>query len=252
MERDKIRRRRGVTLTTTGVKRLLSAIQAVERAENNGDRFTFEELSDRIHISTKTLSRLWSFDTSIDFRTLQLCFSAFNLELSRADYRNPSEPDSVPADSLTYSSDNKHIDWFQAVAKDTLATEKLIKAELLFLYPDGPVTLNSPFYIERPPLEELLYQEITQPGCVVRIRAPKQMGKSSLVLRLLAKAQQQEYYTVNLDCQQGEDNTLILWNLQRILHLDVLAYGCTWVQDYLKTNTVVDKSERQLCAQSRE
>ena len=216
MEQDKIRRRRGVMLTTTGLKRLLSAIQAVERAENNGDRFTFEELSDRIHISTKTLSRLWSPDASIDVRTLKLCFSAFNLELSREDYKRPREPDSaILADSLTHSSDNKRIDQFQAVAKDTLAQEQLIKAELFFSYPDGPVPLNSPFYIERPPLEKLVYQEITQPGCVIRIRAPKQMGKSSLVLRLLAEAQQQEYYTVNLDCQQFD--ALYLSNLNQFL-----------------------------------
>jgi WD40 repeat protein len=45
----------------------------------------------------------------------------------------------------------------------------------------------------------------------------------------------------------GDDNTLILWNLQRILNLDVLNYGCTLVQDYLKTNTAVEKSDRSLC-----
>ncbi|MEH2311064.1 MAG: AAA-like domain-containing protein [Nostoc sp.] len=41
----------------------------------------------------------------------------------------------------------------------------------------------------------------------------------------------------------GDDNMLILWNLQRILHLDALNYGCKLVQDYLKTNTAVDKGE---------
>jgi WD40 repeat protein len=40
----------------------------------------------------------------------------------------------------------------------------------------------------------------------------------------------------------GDDNTLILWNLQRILNLDALAYGCALVQDYLKTNTAIEKS----------
>ncbi|MEH2237838.1 AAA-like domain-containing protein [Nostoc sp.] len=45
----------------------------------------------------------------------------------------------------------------------------------------------------------------------------------------------------------GDDNTLILWNLQRILNLDALTYGCALVQDYLKTNTAVEESDRTLC-----
>ena len=48
----------------------------------------------------------------------------------------------------------------------------------------------------------------------------------------------------------GDDNMLILWNLPRILNLDALAYGCEFIQDYLKTNPAVEKSDRHLCAQS--
>jgi WD40 repeat protein len=45
----------------------------------------------------------------------------------------------------------------------------------------------------------------------------------------------------------GDDNTLVLWNLQRILDVDALTYGCKLVQDYLKTNTAVEKGSRSLC-----
>ncbi|MBW4612342.1 MAG: AAA-like domain-containing protein [Desmonostoc vinosum HA7617-LM4] len=45
----------------------------------------------------------------------------------------------------------------------------------------------------------------------------------------------------------GDDNTLILWNLQRILNLDAMGYGCALVKDYLKTNTVLEQSDRSLC-----
>jgi WD40 repeat protein len=45
----------------------------------------------------------------------------------------------------------------------------------------------------------------------------------------------------------GDDNTLILWNLQRILNLDAPAYACALVRDYLKTNTVLEDSDRSLC-----
>ena len=44
----------------------------------------------------------------------------------------------------------------------------------------------------------------------------------------------------------GDDNTLILWYLQRILNLDALTYGCNLVQDYLKTNTAVEEA-RFIC-----
>ncbi|MBD6617079.1 hypothetical protein FNW02_14860 [Komarekiella sp. 'clone 1'] len=45
----------------------------------------------------------------------------------------------------------------------------------------------------------------------------------------------------------GDDNQLIVWNLQRILHLDALAYGCALVQDYLRTNTALEESDRSIC-----
>jgi WD40 repeat protein len=45
----------------------------------------------------------------------------------------------------------------------------------------------------------------------------------------------------------GEDNTLVVWNLPRILKLDLLEYGCNWVRDYLQTNAEVEEGDRQLC-----
>lgn len=72
-------------------------------------------------------------------------------------------------------------------------------------FPSGPVPLSSNFYIERPPLEQLIYQEITKPGSVIRIKAPKQMGKSSLLLRLLHQAEQLNYRTIYIDFLQAEN-----------------------------------------------
>ncbi len=39
----------------------------------------------------------------------------------------------------------------------------------------------------------------------------------------------------------SDDQTAILWDLQQILHIDPLAYGCEWVRDYLKSNKEVEK-----------
>ncbi|VXD17889.1 conserved hypothetical protein [Planktothrix serta PCC 8927] len=62
--------------------------------------------------------------------------------------------------------------------------------------PGGQVNLSSPFYIERPPIESQAYEEIVKPGSLIRIKAPKQMGKTSLMARLLNYAQRQGCRTV--------------------------------------------------------
>ncbi|MCU0546662.1 MAG: AAA-like domain-containing protein [Oscillatoriaceae cyanobacterium Prado104] len=72
-------------------------------------------------------------------------------------------------------------------------------------FPSGPVPLGSNLYIERQPLEAQIYQEITQPGSVIRIKAPRQMGKSSLLVRLLDRAKKLNYRTAYIDFLQAEN-----------------------------------------------
>lgn len=64
--------------------------------------------------------------------------------------------------------------------------------------PEGQVGLASPFYIERPPIEERCYETITKPGALIRIKAPSQMGKTSLMARILRHAERQGSRTVAL------------------------------------------------------
>lgn len=82
-------------------------------------------------------------------------------------------------------------------------------------FPSGPVSLNSRFYIPRPPIEELVYTEITEPGSVICIKAPNKMGKSSLVLRILAHAASLGYKIVSLDFQQADK--AVFANLDKFL-----------------------------------
>lgn len=82
-------------------------------------------------------------------------------------------------------------------------------------YPSGPVPLNSPFYINRPPIEELAYAEIAKPGCILRIKAPREMGKTSLMNRILDRGAQLGYATINVDFQQVERS--ILTDLDKLL-----------------------------------
>ncbi|MEH2000923.1 MAG: AAA-like domain-containing protein [Nostoc sp.] len=210
MKHSKSRRRRGLVLTIAGLKRLQAGILAMEKVQNNGEHFTLEDLSDRMGVSTKTLNRLWSLDTGVDQKTLKLCFSAFNLELQREDYAilsGSNNTENYQPSSLSLDTEVSSLDLFVTQQHDQL--------ENLWSYPDGPVSLDSPFYVERPPIEELVYRELIQPGCVIRIRAPREMGKSSLVLRLLAFAQMQNYRSVNLNCKQIDTNCLT--DLNRLL-----------------------------------
>ncbi|RUT09994.1 hypothetical protein DSM106972_004890 [Dulcicalothrix desertica PCC 7102] len=82
-------------------------------------------------------------------------------------------------------------------------------------FPNGPVSLDSPFYINRPPIEEVACTQITESGGAICIKAAKKMGKSSLVLRILAHANDVGYQTVSLDFQQAD--TAVCTNIDKFL-----------------------------------
>jgi hypothetical protein len=67
--------------------------------------------------------------------------------------------------------------------------------------PEGLVGLSSPLYVDRPPIEADCYAAILRPGALIRIKAPRQMGKSSLMQRILHHARQQGYETAALNFQ---------------------------------------------------
>lgn len=67
-----------------------------------------------------------------------------------------------------------------------------------------PLPAESPFYIERPPTESDCWQAIQQPGALIRIKAPAQMGKTSLLRQLLFRAQTAGYQAVYLNFLEAE------------------------------------------------
>jgi GGDEF domain-containing protein len=88
----------------------------------------------------------------------------------------------------------------QQLIKEFNRTKTAISLE----FPSGPVSLESRLYVARPPIEERVYAEIAEPGSFICIKAPKRMGKSSLILRILAEAENLSYRTVALDFQQAD------------------------------------------------
>ena len=75
-------------------------------------------------------------------------------------------------------------------------------------YPSGSVPLGSPFYLECSSIEEQVYQEIRKPGSLIRIKAPREMGKTSLMLRILDYANGLGYQTVSLNLEQVDQAIL--------------------------------------------
>ncbi len=88
--------------------------------------------------------------------------------------------------------------------------------------PVGQVGVESPFYVVRDPDESECWREISKRGALIKIRAPRQMGKTSLLARLLAHAQGLGYRTIPLTLQQVDRETLtdldrmLQWLCQRI------------------------------------
>ncbi|MBD2680757.1 AAA-like domain-containing protein [Nostoc paludosum FACHB-159] len=72
-------------------------------------------------------------------------------------------------------------------------------------FPSGPLPAGSTLYINRPPLEQLICSELIQPGCLIRIKAPKKTGKSSLLNQMIAYAKEQDYQIIYLDFQEADE-----------------------------------------------
>jgi WD40 repeat protein len=83
-------RRRGVVLSTHGQQKFQAARRQVELAENYGDRFTLEELSDRARLALSTVTRVLDAQLGVDKQTLDQFFTAFGLTLEREDYTRPT------------------------------------------------------------------------------------------------------------------------------------------------------------------
>ncbi|CAD5914668.1 Phytochrome-like protein cph2 [Planktothrix tepida] len=96
-------------------------------------------------------------------------------------------------------------------------------------FPDRPLPLDSKFYIQRLPCENLGYAEIQKSGSLLRLKAARKMGKSSFILRLLNYAESLGYKTVSIDFLQADSaifenpNKFLKWlciNIARQLKIE--------------------------------
>lgn len=88
--------------------------------------------------------------------------------------------------------------------------------------PKGQVRLDSAFYVRRVPEEDRCYQAILNPGALIRLKAPRQMGKTSLMARILAHGRECGCHTVPLSFQHADGatfsslNQLLRWFCARV------------------------------------
>jgi AAA-like domain/CHAT domain len=68
--------------------------------------------------------------------------------------------------------------------------------------PEGAVGIDSKFYIHSVH-EDRCYREVQKPASLIRIKSPCNMGKSSLMVRLLNQVEQLGYHAVMLDLRQA-------------------------------------------------
>jgi len=114
----------------------------------------------------------------------------------------------------------------------SIATEPLVlkdtdipvpNAPLILEHPTGMVPLDSRNYIVRSD-DERCYTTLTNTYSLIRIKAPRQYGKTSLLARLIVKAKEQDYHVVTFNFQ--ELDTALLNNLEELLEFvwQMVAY----------------------------
>ncbi|MDE5099172.1 MAG: AAA-like domain-containing protein [Trichodesmium sp. St16_bin4-tuft] len=220
-------RRRGVILSSQGSRKLIQTKSDLEVQQNQ--RYTLESLSEKIGLTPNTISKVFTCSSGVDKRTLKCCFQAFNLTLTREDYvylqsnqENLEEINPIPPaktclfPKLTYSS-SLHLLPYQ---NNSLQGKKMVKPPQklqshLPKTPGGQMPLDSVFYIDRPIIQSLCYKSIQQPGTLLNICAPKQMGKTSLMIHIIAFAKSLGYQTFYLNLQLVD--LKILQNLESFL-----------------------------------
>jgi transcriptional regulator with XRE-family HTH domain len=243
-------RRRGVTLTALGSSKLNQAKVEVE-IEQNFKRYTLEALSERTGLTPNTLSKIFTGSTRVDKRTLECCFDAFNLTLLTEDYLF-EKPIRDNLAEIGWMFPAETCCPIQPTCDARSNTPQIHKMDRIpdNLHPRPPTTprgqmpLDSLLYIDRPLLESLCYQAIQQPGATLYIRAPKQMGKTSLMTRILARASSLNHYTASVSLQLADAE--ILQNLEPFLQ-----WFCARVSKQLDlTNASADFGDNSLGSKS--
>jgi serine/threonine-protein kinase len=152
---------------------------------------------------------------------------AEELEISLATVSNFLNGKAVDHNNFTeicrvLAQDWKEIASLEKSSSNGVSTPRDVEPELVIndLCHDEEETFT---YIERPPIESSCYETILQPGSLIRIKAPSLMGKTSLMVRLLAQVAKQNYRTAYLNLHLADKTDFA--NLNQFLKWFCVSVG---------------------------
>lgn len=96
----------------------------------------------------------------------------------------------------------------------TYTNQPMPNAPLILEQPSGTVALDSRYYIERV-TDKKCYQNLHTRHTLIRIKAPRQYGKTSLLARLILEAKEREYHVVSFNFQEFDKS--LLNNIEKLL-----------------------------------
>jgi len=197
------KRQRGHFLSDAGLQKLRARMTQLE--SHQGYQFTPQILAQRTQLvdaqglHATTVRKILEQRAGVDRRSIDIMFQALDLEPEYRDYQlaaqaeHPSSPEpSVPRQNLE-------------VPQQARVPE----------FPGGPVPSDSPYYVSRRELQARACREMSQPGGLIRIKAPRKMGKSSFVLRLLQQASSLGYRVLQVDLKRADE--VVLTDIDRFL-----------------------------------
>lgn len=147
---------------------------------------------------------------------LNYALQAYLNQIQQREWKSPADTPKILKEILTLLAEVKigrTGDWesMQVREEQLLSPDSLICSSVHPPFPvvepelpEGQVDLESPFYVERPPIESDCYKEIVKPGALIRVKAPRQMGKTSLMARILQHGTTQGYKGVPVYFEQAD------------------------------------------------
>ncbi|WNZ22383.1 hypothetical protein HJG54_05570 [Leptolyngbya sp. NK1-12] len=170
-------------------------MQLSQLESHKGYKFTLQVLARQTQLvepqglHSTTIKKIVEHQIGVDERSIKTLFQALELELEPQDYHPATQQESLV--KLVGERDEPNaIELEPSQSPD---------------FPGGPVPLNSPYYIEQPVLQARACSEISRPGGLIRVKAPRKMGKSSFTLRLLHHATSLGYRVLQVDLKQADE-----------------------------------------------
>ena len=151
------------------------------------ENLTYEEMAEQYHLSANYLRG------DVGHRLWQKLSDALGEKVTKSNFKEALVRAQTRQNKILNQSDHRQI----------------------LAFPEGFVALESPFYIPRQEVESLCLETVEKPGSLIRIKAPKSMGKTSLMKRILAHAQSLDYQVVDLELRSVNES--ILKNLDDFL-----------------------------------